>query len=152
MGEQKKNDLNPSIKEDPREIREVAEWNRLRQIIYHEAGHPAWGYPLYALHRLHLISNEQRAAGDAYHRAMKDYSRAQMVDVDALAPHKLDAKLLEINETKKVYQEIKDLLGRGRAYLDRMILQHEYPVTEADRRMVKDSLQLLANYFGIKKK
>lgn len=139
---------NEEIKEDPRKIKEVAEWNRLRLIVYHESAHQAWGYPLYALHRAGKISDAQRHAGDTYFRAVQDYKRTQQIDLDKIRPEAHEFKLREINRAKDRYKDLVSMLGLGRRFLDALIFDHEYPVTERQMKLTRACLERLVIYFG----
>lgn len=136
------------IKEDPRKIKEVAEWNRLRLVIYHESGHQAWGYPLYALHRSGKISERQREAGDAYFRVVQDYNRVQQIDIDAVPDRAKDFQLRRIKKAKERYQDALDVLGIGRKLVESLLFEHEYPATERQLHLLKACLEQLSILFG----
>lgn len=132
------------LKEDPRLIRDVGDWNRLRLLIWHEVGHQAWGYPLYALFRSGKITQEQMDAGDTYWRAIQDYKEAQQKD----PPPEDEFTLKRIKKIKERHQEIIKELGIGRRLVDALIFDHEYPVTERQLHHTRACLEKLAIYFG----
>lgn len=135
------------FREDPRNIKEVGEWNRLRGLIYHEVGHQAWGYPLYALNRAGKISDAQREAGDSYFRVVQDYKKTQQIDLDAAPERSHEFLLARITKAKKRYQEAMDVLGVGRKLVDALIFEHEYPATERQLHLVRACLEQLCLLF-----
>lgn len=136
------------IKEDPRLIRDVGEWNRLRLLIYHELGHQAWGYPLYALFRKGKITQDMVDAGDAYWRAIQDFKSIHQLDPDPgdEFTHK------RIKRVKSRHEDLMNELGIGRRIIDALIFDHEYPATERQLSITRACLQKLSIYFGSKRR
>lgn len=140
------------IKEDARKILEVAEWNRIRLIINHEALHQAWGYPLYALHRAGKITDDQREAGDAYWRVVDDHFKMQRDhDLDEVPEIGREFVKRRIEKAKDKYHGVTQELGIGKKFLDALIFDHEYPTTEKQLKLTIACLEKLTYYFGFKR-
>lgn len=120
--------------------------------MFHEAGHQAWGYPLYALHRAGKITDQQREAGDAYYRAVDDYRKVHREDLDEVPEIAKDFTRRRIERAKNRYAALVAELGLGRKVLDALIFEHEYPVTERQLKTTRACLEKLAIYFGLSRK
>lgn len=137
-----------SVNDDPRPTDRVV-FNRLKLMVEHEACHPAWGCALYRLHRLDEIDGDQREAGDQYWRLVEDHKRWQATDPDELIPEARELAYARIDRIKYKYQEVRNLLGIGRKWIDALIFDEYYPSFQRDKLIVKQGLRLLANYFFI---
>lgn len=147
LAKNKNNKPSEEIKEDPRKIREVAEWNRLRLIIWSEAGHQAWGCPLYALARAGKISEDHREAGDLYYRAIRDYKSTQAIDLDDIPARSQDFQKRRIAKAKGRYLDLVSLLGLGRRLVDDLVFEEIYPATERQMVLTRACLEQLRIYF-----
>jgi hypothetical protein len=131
------------LKDDPR-VRDPVMWQRLRILVEKDAVDRAWGCPLYILHRVGWLTNEQREAGDKYWKAWDNNSKMQMKD-----PHEGDELLLNrIKRAKDVWNDCLDIVGIGRSAVDTLVIYEEH-ITERQKYIARDALQLLANYFRL---
>lgn len=141
----KKPQVDPTIRDDPR-VRDVGLWNTYRIMIEEEAIDPAWRCPLYKLHKTGWITTEQREAGDRYWKARDEFCKVHQKDPDD-SPHD---ELLprRIRRTKEIWYECIEILGIGRSIMDALVIREEH-LTEREKYIARDGLQLLANYFRL---
>jgi hypothetical protein len=132
----------PELRDDPRP-KDTVMWNRLRLMVEEEACDRAWGCALYRLHRTGWITTEHREAGDEYQRIVLDYVETQKRDPDEEPEDELLPRRIERAKTR--YREAIDVLGLGRNVVDWLILQDNH-LTEREKYIARDALQLLANY------
>lgn len=136
-----------SVKDDPR-VRDPVIFNRLKLMVEHEACHPAWGCVLYQMHRQGQLSNEQKEAGDIYQRIQYDWDRCQVVDPDVLPPEEQELWLKRIDRARERRKRAVEILGVGRRSVDWVVLENNQPQSERERLVIRDGLQLIANFFG----
>lgn len=146
----KSQDVGLYVRDDPR-VRDPVIFNRIKLMVEHEACHPAWGCVLYQLHRLGLLTNEQKEAGDLYQQIVYNYKRCQDVD-----PHDLPVEAQElwerrIERAKSKWNLAVELLGLKRSIIDNVVIENNQPVGEREKLIVRDGLQLIANFFGRRK-
>jgi hypothetical protein len=134
-----------SLRDDPR-VRDVGIWNTLRIMVEEEAIDPAWRCPLYQLHKTGWITTEQREAGDRYWKAWDNFNTMQRKDPD----EEPDDELLprRIKRAKEVWKDCIEILGIGRSVMDALVIREEH-LTERQKYIAKDGLQLLVNYFHL---
>lgn len=137
--------VDPTLRDDPR-VRDPVAWNRLKLMVMDEACDRAWGCSLYRMHRNGLIDNEQREAGDKYHKIIADYINTQQVDPDEKVTTQ-DYWLKKIERSRQRRDEVVALLGIGRGLLDSLILHDEYPSTPRQKVFVRAMLQALSIFF-----
>jgi hypothetical protein len=138
-----------TLSDDPRSIRDPVKFNRLRVMIEEEAIKPTWGCPLYIAARPGgWLTSEQREAGDKYQQATIDYNRAQQTDPEDMVPEARELAYKRIEVFKRRWTECIKTLGRGRGAVDRLVLDEYRLDTEAQRKIARDGLQLLANFFN----
>ena len=133
------------LRDDPR-VRDPAIWNTLRTMIEEEAIDPAWRCPLYKLHKTGWITGDQREAGDRYWKAWDNFKKVHRKDPDEEPNDELLPR--RIKRAKDVWQDCIELLGLGRSVIDALVI-HEEHLTESQKRMARDGLQLLSNYFRL---
>ena len=63
--------------DDPRNL---AVFNRIRDLVRDEVLHQSWGVALWAMERLKHITREMRQAGDQYFKLGNQYNRAMALD------------------------------------------------------------------------
>jgi hypothetical protein len=134
-----------SLRDDPR-VRDVGVWNTLRIMVENEAIDPAWRCPLYQLHKTGWITTEQREAGDRYWKAWDNYNTMQRKDPDD-EPND-DLLLRRIKKAKEIWRDCIDILGIGRSVMDALVIREEH-LTERQKYIARDGLQLLVNYFHL---
>jgi hypothetical protein len=138
-----------TLSDDPRSIRDPVKFNRLRVMIEEEAIKPTWGCPLYIAARPGgWLTTEQREAGDKYQQATIDYNRAQQTDPEDMVPEARALAYKRIEVFKRRWTECIKALGRGRKAVDRLVIEEYRLDTELERKIAKDGLQLLANFFN----
>jgi hypothetical protein len=141
-----------SLGDDPRSIRDPVKFNRLRVMIEEEAIKPTWGCAVYIAARPGgWLTSEHREAGDKYQQATIDYNRAQQTDPEDMVPEARELAYKRIETYKRRWAECVETLGRGRRAVDRLVLQEYRLDTEAERKIARDGLQLLANFFNLGK-
>lgn len=136
-----------SLRDDPR-VRDRVIHNRLRIMVEHEACDRAWGCALYMLNRLGRISNEQREAGDRYHKIIEDWKATQQLDPDELNAKEAEFQMRRIEKARRRRDDMVELLGGGRMLLDDLILSDIYPATERERKLIRAMLEALAIFFN----
>jgi hypothetical protein len=134
-----------SLRDDPR-VRDVGVWNTLRIMVDEDAIDPAWRCPLYKLHKTGWITTEQREAGDLYWKAWDRFCKAHQLDPnddpsDELLPRR-------ISRAKEVWSDCIEILGIGRSAMDALVIREEH-LSERQKYIARDGLQLLANYFRL---
>jgi hypothetical protein len=138
-----------TLGDDPRSIRDPVKFNRLRVMIEEEAIKPTWGCPLYIAARPGgWLTSEQREAGDKYQQITIDHRQLQDMDPEEAIPEAREFLYRRVKSNKERWLECIKTLGRGRDAVDRLVLEEERLLTPVDRRIAKDGLQLLANYFN----
>jgi hypothetical protein len=134
-----------SLRDDPR-VRDVGVWNTLRIMVEEEAIDPAWRCPLYRLHKTGWITTEQREAGDRYWKVWDSYCRVHQKDPDETPEDELLPR--RIQKVKGIWADCIEILGIGRSALDALVIREEH-ITEREKYIARDGLQLLANYFRL---
>jgi hypothetical protein len=137
----------PDLRDDPR-MRDPAMWQRLRLMVEHEAVDRAWGCPLYILNRTGVLTNEQREAGDKYQQIVSTHWKLQQTDPDEMPEPARELAAKRVERAKEKYEDAVEVLGLGRNVVDWLVLHEEPLGSESQRRMAKDALQLLANFFN----
>lgn len=137
-----------SLKESPQTIKDPVRWNRLKVMVFEEAIDRAWGCPLYILNRIGWLTNEQREAGDKYQQITLDYNQSQQTDPDELMPEAQELAYKRIARRKTKWKDCVNALGIGRKIVDSVVLREEHPITDRERHVLRDGLQLLANLFS----
>jgi hypothetical protein len=137
-----------SMKEDPRLIREVARWQTLAIMIDEEWIDRSWRVPLYRLYRTGWITSTQREAGDEYQRIVYDHRECQGLDPDIFDD---EFTLRRIERAKAKWNEAVKVLGLGRKVVDELVLLEKPVLTEREKYIARDGLQLLANFFGFER-
>jgi hypothetical protein len=137
------------LTDEPRSIRDPVKFNRLRIMIEEEAIKPTWGCPLYIACRPGgWLKSEHREAGDKYQQATIDYNRAQQTDPDEMVPEARELAYRRIELYKRNWAECIKVLGVGRKVVDKLVLQELRVDSEAEKKIARDGLQLLANFFN----
>jgi hypothetical protein len=144
MPKLKKRDTDLDLNDDPRP-KDAVMWQRLRVMVEHDAVDRAWGCPLYILHRIGWITSEQREAGDRYWKARDNFAKMHAKDPDEERDELLPRR---IQKAKEVYRDCLDILGRGRSSVDTLVIYEEH-LTERQKYLARDGLQLLSNYFRL---
>jgi hypothetical protein len=134
-----------SLREDPR-VRDVGIWNTLRIMVEEEAIDPAWRCPLYQLHKTGWINSDQREAGDRYWKAHDSFCKAHQKDPDDTPEDELLPR--RIKKAKEIWADCIEILGIGRSVMDALVIREEH-LTEREKYIARDGLQLLANYFSL---
>jgi hypothetical protein len=116
-------------------------------MVEQEACDRAWGCKLYILHRVGFLTTEQREAGDMYQKIVMDHDRWQQVDPDDTPD---DLLLPRIKKAKERWRGALDAIGIGRNVVDWLVLQ-DNQLSERERYIARDALQLLANYLRLGK-
>jgi hypothetical protein len=138
-----------NLSDEPRSIRDPVKFNRLRIMIEEEAIRPTWGCPLYIAARPGgWLKSEHREAGDRYQQITLDHHAAQRVDPEELAPEMRELEYKRIEARKTKWRDAVMVLGMGKSIVDAFVLQEVALVTERERLIARDALQLLANYFS----
>jgi hypothetical protein len=135
----------PELRDDPRP-KDTVMWNRLRLMVEEEACDRAWGCALYRLHRTGWITTEQREAGDRYGDAWEEFCLMHRQDPDDTPQDELLPR--RIKRAKEIWQNCLDLVGIGRTIVDALVIRDEH-LTEREKYIARDALQLLANYFRL---
>jgi hypothetical protein len=137
------------LSDEPRSIRDPVKFNRLRIMIEEEAIKPTWGCPLYIAARPGgWLKSEHREAGDRYQQITSDHHAAQRVDPEELAPEMRELEYKRIETRKTKWRDAVMVLGMGRSIIDAFVLQEVTLITERERLIARDALQLLANFFS----
>jgi hypothetical protein len=137
------------LSDEPRSARDPVMFNRLRIMIEEEAIKPTWGCPLYiAARKGGWLTSEHREAGDKYQQAVMDHTRAQQTDPEDMVPEARELAYRRIEVYKSRWTECVKTLGHGRKAVDRLVLEELRLDTETERRIARDGLQLLANFFN----
>jgi hypothetical protein len=134
-----------SLRDDPR-VRDVGIWNTLRIMVEEEAIDPAWRCQLYKLHKTGWITTEQREAGDRYWKAYDSFCKIQQIDPDETPEDELLPR--RIRKAKDIWRDCIEILGIGRKVIDALVIREEH-LTEREKYIAKDGLQLLVNYFHL---
>ncbi len=137
------------LSDEPRSIRDPVKFNRLRIMIEEEAIKPTWGCPLYIACRPGgWLTSEHREAGDKYQQLTIDHRKFQEIDPEEMIPEAREFMYMRIRTTKERWLECVQTLSRGRRVVDQFVLEEIRLTSEADKRIVRDGLQLLANFFN----
>jgi hypothetical protein len=137
-----------SLNDDPRPM-DVVRWQRFRVMIEEEAIKPTWGCPLYSAARPGgWLTSEQREAGDKYQQITIDHLAAQRTDPDELAPEMRELEYKRIAERKRKWRDAVMAMGAGRGIVDAFVLREVKLVTEREKLVARDALQLLVNLFA----
>jgi hypothetical protein len=138
-----------NLDDEPRSIRDPVKFNRLRVMIEEEAIKPTWGCPLYIAARPGgWLTSEHREAGDKYQQLTIDHKQLQDIDPEEAIPEAREFLYRRIKSTKDKWTECTKLLSLGRPMVDRLVLEEIRLTTPAEKRIAKDGLQLLANFFA----
>jgi hypothetical protein len=135
------------LDEDPRYIKDPVRFNRLRLMIFEEAIDRAWGCPLYILHRMGWITNEQREAGDRYQQLTQDMKRTQANDPDECIPEGRELIYRRTKRYKSRWRDAVGVLAGCRQAVDRIVLDEEYPTSQREKVALREGLKLLTNFF-----
>ena len=122
--------------EDPRNL---AVFNRIRDLVRDEVLHQSWGVALWAMERLKYITREMRQAGDQYFKLANQYNRA--MSLDEVSDHRRHDRL------KRRWREAVELLGMDRKVVDELVLEEIRPVTERDIKKARNGLGRLEVFF-----
>jgi hypothetical protein len=137
------------LSDEPRSIRDPVKFNRLRIMIEEEAIKPTWGCPLYIAARAGgWLTSEHREAGDKYQQATIDHARAQQSDPEDMVPEARELAYRRIEVYKSRWTECVKTLGRGRKAVDKLVIEERRLDSEAEKKIARDGLQLLANFFN----
>jgi hypothetical protein len=145
-------ELSEELKDDPKKIKSVVEWQRLNLLVSKEIVHEAWASPVSGLHRKGTITDAQRAAADEYYRVVREYQRTQAIDLDALPERSQEFQLKRIEKAKERYKEAVSVLGMGKRLIDDMVFELEWPITERQKALVIACLEQLTIIFDTKNK
>jgi hypothetical protein len=138
-----------ALDDEPRSIRDPVKFNRLRVMIEEEAIKPTWGCPLYIAARPGgWLTSEHREAGDKYQQITLDHQAAQRIDPEELAPEMRELEYKRIQSRKTKWRDAVMVLGVGRGIVDAFVLREVALITERERLIARDALQLLSNYFS----
>lgn len=137
------------LDDDPKSIRDIAIWNRLKLMVEAEIVDPAWCCPLYKLHRIGFINSDQREAGDKYQALVTSYRRLMATDPDEYPDYARELAYKRIEKAKDGYRDVIGILGIGRQVVDEVVLEELHWGCEKEKHILRDALQLLANYFNI---
>jgi hypothetical protein len=138
-----------SLDDEPRSIRDLVKFNRLRVMIEEEAIKPTWGCPLYIAARPGgWLTTDQRRAGDKYQQTRLDYIQAQASDPKEASDRELAYR--RVHKRKRLWKEATEALYGTRHIVDRFVLEEIPACTEREKLAVKDGLTLLVNFFGLR--
>jgi hypothetical protein len=138
-----------SLDDEPRSIRDLVKFNRLRVMIEAEAIKPTWGCPLYIAARAGgWLTADQRRAGDKYQQIRLDYIQAQASDPKEASDRELAYR--RVHKRKRLWKEATEALYGTRHIVDRFVLEEIPACTEREKLAVKDGLTLLVNFFGLR--
>jgi hypothetical protein len=137
------------LDDDPRSIRDPVKFNRLRVMIDEEAIRPTWGCPLYIAARPGgWLTSEHREAGDKYQQITIDHRGFQEIDPEEAIPEAREFLCRRAERTKARWLECIKTLGAGRSVVDELVLEELSLTCEKDKKIARDGLQLLANFFN----
>jgi hypothetical protein len=137
-----------TLSDDPRPM-DVVRWQRLRVMVEEEAVKDTWGCPLYIAARPGgWLTSEQREAGDRYQQITIDHLAAQRTDPEELAPEMRELEYRRIAARKTKWRDAVMAMGAGRGIVDALVLQEVRLVTEREKLVARDALQLLVNLFS----
>jgi hypothetical protein len=138
-----------NLNDDPRSIRDPVKFNRVRVMIDEEAIKPTWGCPLYIAARPGgWLTTEQREAGDKYQQVTIDHRGLQEIDPEEAIPEAREFLYRRAERTKARWLECIKTLGAGRSVVDEFVLEELRLTCEKDKKIARDGLQLLANFFN----
>jgi hypothetical protein len=144
-----KTDEKLELTDEPR-MRDPVMYNRLRIMIEEEAIKPTWGCPLYiAARKGGWLTEDQKRAGDKYQQIVLDYNQAQASDPNEWPEATRELAYARVKRRKDIWKECTVLLGLGRKAVDRLVLEEITLITQAERSVARDGLQLLSNFFNI---
>jgi hypothetical protein len=136
------------LDDDPRPM-DVVRWQRFRVMVEEEAVKDTWGCWLYIASRPGgWLKKEHREAGDRYQQLTMDHFAAQGTDPDELDESQHQLAYARINKRKKAWREANEALGLSRNLVMAFVLDDTPMVTEKERTVVRDGLQLLSNLFS----
>jgi hypothetical protein len=134
--------------DDPR-IMDVVRWQRLREMVEKEAVRDTWGCELYIAARPGgWLKSEHRQAGDKYHILTRDHYASQATDPDELEEPQRQLAYARIAKRKRAWRDANEVLGVSRALVMAFVLDDVAMVTETEKMVVRDGLQLLVNLFA----
>lgn len=138
----------PKLDKDPREVQDPVLANRYREMVKHEALHPAWGCALYLLERKGYLTADERKMGDLYHTLWQNYRVTQAQDPDDYDSERREIWQRRIQNTKDHWTRTTTALGPGRYVLHKLIVDNEYPESEREKHIIKEALTVLKSVLG----
>lgn len=140
-----------NIDEDPRKIREPYIFGRLRNLVYDELCHEAWGCMLYRLNRgghLGRDGNSLVVAANEYIKQVNSHHYFQTKDPDQVRPEGKEFLLRQISSARVKFEDATELLGLRRKVIDPLLFDEIYPASEAEKKVARDGLTLLSHFYN----